>query len=89
MAYKIGDKVRIRKDFGKVSGTFVNEMKKWLDKVMTIKYVGNCPKKYYYMEEDVGEGYSRTEVQERHWAFLDDDIEGYAELSSIKFDILL
>ena len=89
MAYKIGDKVRIKKDFDKVSGTFTTDMIKWLGKVATIKYVGNCPKHYYYMEEDVGEGCFRTEVQELHWAFFDDDIEGYEKLSSIKFDTLL
>ena len=86
MAYKIGDKVRIKKDFD----IFSNDMRKYLGKVMTIKYVGDFFKgHYYFMEEDIGEGMFRPEVQECHWKFLDDDIEGYAELSSIKFDTLL
>ena len=90
MAYKIGDKVRIKKDFDSVSDMFSSSMIKWLDKVTTIKYLGDDPEgHYYYMEEDVGEECFRTEVQERHWAFFDDDIEGFAELSSIKFDTLL
>lgn len=90
MAYKIWDKVRIKKDFDKVGDIFSNDMRKYLGKVMTIKYVGDCSEgHYYYMKEDVGEGNFRAEVQERHWKFLDDDIEGYAEPSSIKFNILL
>ena len=90
MAYKIGDKVRIKKDFDKTSNIFSGNMRKYLGKVMTIKYVGDRSEgRYYYMEEDIGDGLRRDEVQERHWKFLDDDIEGYAELSSIKFDVLL
>ena len=90
MAYKIWDKVRIKKDLDKVGDIFSRDMIKWLGKVMTIKYVGDRSEgHYYYMEEDVGEGMFRAEVQECHWKFLDDDIEGYAELSSIKFDTLL
>ena len=90
MAYKIWDKVRIKKDFYKTSDIFSVNMRKYLGKVMTIKYVGDRSEgHYYYMEEDVGEGNFRAEVQECHWKFLDDDIEGYAEHSSIKFDILL
>lgn len=90
MAYKIGDKVRIKKDFDKTSNTFSDNMRKYLGKVMTIKYVGDrLEGHYYYMEEDIGDGLYRSEVQERHWQFLDGDIEGYAELSSIKFDTLL
>lgn len=90
MAYKIWDKVRIKEDFDKVGDIFSSDMIKWLGKVMTIKYVGDrLEGHYYYMEEDVGEGNFRVEVQERHWKFLDDDIEGYAEPSSIKFDTLL
>ena len=90
MAYKIGDKLRIKKDFDKVGDIFSRDMIKWLGKVMTIKYVGDrLERHYYYMEEDVGEGTFRAEVQECHWMFLDDDIEGYAELSSVKFDTLL
>lgn len=89
MAYKIGDKVRIKKDIDETSDIFSSNMRKWLGKVMTIKYVENRTRCYYYMEEDVKEGYFKPEVQECHWMFLDDDIEGYAESSSIKFDILL
>lgn len=90
MAYKIWDKVRIKEDFDKVGDIFSSNMRKYLGKVMTIKYVGGYSEgHYYYMEEDVGDGLLRPEVQEGHWKFLDDDIEGYAELSSIKFDTLL
>lgn len=90
MAYKIWDKVRIKEDFDKVGDIFSSDMIKWLGKVMTIKYVGDrLEGHYYYMEEDVREGMFRAEVQECHWKFLDDDIEGYAESSSIKFDTLL
>ena len=90
MAYKIWDKVRIKKDLDKVGDIFSRDMIKWLGKVMTIKYAEDrFERHYYYMEEDVGEGGFRPEVQECHWMFLDDDIEGYAELSSIKFDTLL
>ena len=90
MAYKIGDKVRIKEDIDETSDIFSYRMISWLGKVMTIKYVGDHSEgHYYYMEEDVGDGLYRAEVQERHWKFLDDDIEGYAESSSIKFDTLL
>lgn len=90
MKYKVGDKVRIKKDFDKVSYIFSANMREYLGKVMTIKYVGDySDSRYYYMEEDIGEGRFRAEVQECHWKFLDDDIEGYAELSSIKLRILL
>ena len=90
MAYKIGDKVRIKEDIDETSDIFSYKMISWLGKVMTIKYAGDRSEgHYYYMEEAVGEGICRAEVQECHWKFLDDDIEGYAELSSIKFDTLL
>lgn len=91
MPYKIGDKVRIKKCYEDVSITFADAMKKWLGKTMTIKYVGysNNEGYFYYMEEDVGEGYPRDSVSENHWCFVDEDIEGYAEITSIKICTLL
>lgn len=91
MEYKVGDKVRIKKDFSDVSKSFVTNMKKHLGKTMTVKYAGcdynGCS--YYYMEEDTGEGPFREQLKERHWTFCDDDIDEYAVHSSIKLRTLL
>lgn len=85
MAYKIGDKVRIRKDFGKVSGTFVNEMKKWGGKVMTIIGIAGDD---YIMKEDQGQGPIRCNGR-RYWYWNDTMIAGIAEQKSVVYSTLL
>jgi hypothetical protein len=69
MKYKVGDKVRIVKNWDKVNKSYVNpsgQMDHWLGKVMTIKRLdGN----HYKMVEDITEHCGG-------WYWFDDMIEG-------------
>ena len=85
MAYKIGDKVRIKKDFDKTSNIFSGNMRKYLGKVMTIIEITGDD---YIMKEDQGEGPKRYDGR-RYWYWNDTMISGICNPKSIAYGVLV
>lgn len=85
MAYKIGDKVRIKKDLDKVGDIFSRDMIKWLGKVMTIIEISGDD---YIMKEDQGQGPIRLNGR-KYWYWNDTMISGICNPKSIAYGVLV
>lgn len=88
MKYKIGDKVRIRKDLYN-SHDYNPMMDEWAGQVMTIMSVEKYGYRYcYLMEEDQGKGPWRGNGK-NYWQWYDDMISGIDNPKSIVYDVLV
>ena len=86
MKYKVGDKVKIRKDLRNVFDCTPN-MNKWAGQVMTIIKVEQRLGSYT-MKEDHGEGPLREDGN-RHWYWDDEMISGICNPKSIVYEVLV
>ena len=86
MKYKVGDKVKIRKDLRNAINSVPN-MNKWAGQVMTIIKVEQSLGSYI-MKEDHGEEPVRGDGN-NHWYWDDEMISGICNPKSIAYGILV
>lgn len=86
MKYKVGDKVKIRKDLCNAINSVPN-MNKWAGQVMTIIKVEQSLGSYT-MKEDHGEGPLRGNGNQ-HWYWDDEMISGIYNPKSIVYGVLV
>lgn len=86
MKYKVGDKVRIRKDLYN-SHDYNPIMDKWAGQVMTIIEIKESSESYI-MKEDQGKGIWRGNGKS-YWQWYDDMISGIDNSKSIVYGVLV
>ena len=86
MKYKVGDKVKIRKDLCNAINSTPN-MNKWAGQVMAIIKLEQRFDSYT-MKEDHGEGPLREDGN-KHWYWDDEMISGIYDSKSIVYDVLV